>query len=82
MCSKFLFRFRQLEKEEAFDIACCDGKVQELILPQDFKYSFQKVDEVEGSINFFVEKYFEDDKRRKKEAKKQKEKKQKKHKTE
>ena len=53
MCSTlYFFRFRTLEAEEAFNIACCDEKVQSSILPKDFKHEFSKVCDFESQINF------------------------------
>ena len=49
-----LFRFRHLEAEEAFDIACCDEKVQELVLPRDFSHTFVKMEDYEAQLNFRV----------------------------
>ena len=46
------FRFRNLEAEEAFNIACCDEIVQNSILAKDFKHDFSKICDLEAQIDF------------------------------
>ena len=55
----FFDRFRSLEAEEAFNIACCDEKVQNSILSKDFQHEFSKVCDLESEINF---KFYDDSK--------------------
>ena len=56
---RFFDRFRSLEAEEAFNIACCDEKVQNSILSKDFQHEFSKVCDLESEINF---KFYDDSK--------------------
>jgi len=54
-----VWKFRSLEAEEAFNIACCDEKVQNSILSKDFQHEFSKVCDLESEINF---KFYDDSK--------------------
>ena len=45
---------RSLTSEEAFDIACCDNHVQDLVLPKEFTHNFAKVPDYEAVLNFSV----------------------------
>ena len=69
-----LWKFKDLEQQEAFDIACCDNKVQEEILMKEFKQGqFIKIDKYEAILNFtvVVPKLSPEEKERKKQEEKE-----------
>ena len=67
-----LWKFKTLEAEEAYNIAYCDDKVQELVLSQEFNQYFSKSEDFEAVIDFRVKEPVltdEEKKRLKEEAK-------------
>lgn len=50
-----VWKVRCLDAEEAFNIACCDEKVQEVILPKHFEYKFSKEEDLQANLSFKVE---------------------------
>ena len=51
-----LWKFREMEAQDAFDLACCDNKVLDEILSKvkDFKHTFIKFQDYEAILNFHV----------------------------
>ena len=49
-----LWKFKTLEAEEAYNIAYCDEKVQELVLSSEFQQKFCKLEDFEAVIDFSV----------------------------
>ena len=49
-----LWKFKTLEAEEAYNIAYCDEKVQELVLSSEFQQKFSKLEDFEAVIDFSV----------------------------